>query len=258
MKRISLGLAVVGCVTLAALAAEVTSVNVVGFVKKELPAGGIILTTCNFDPVGGGTSTLLSVFGTNQLKQDDNPVNCDRILLWDPVELKYQAWAQWTDGKFYKANSIEEWNQSIEGNPEIPPGVGFWLVAGQGAPTRDIVFMGQVVDVAVQSIDLVEAPQIVAYPFTCDIAMQELDVVDDGATGAPNPVNADRILVWEGDHYQVYALYDGDMKWYKANTIEEWNQSILATNIIRLGEAFWYIAQGAFTWIEPSKYLGNL
>lgn len=258
MKRISMALVVIGCLTLAALAAEVTSINVVGFVKKELPAGGIILTTCNFDPVGGGTSTLLSVFGTNQLRQDANPLNCDRVILWDPVEMKYQVWAQYTDGKFYKANSMEEWNQGIEGNPEIPPGVGFWLVAGIGAPTRNIVFMGQVVDVAVQSVSIVAGPQIVAYPFTCDIALQDMDMPNDGATGSSNPLAADRILVWLGDRYQVYALYDGDGKWYKANTMEEWNQGILADNIIKMGEGFWYIAQSGFTWTEDSKYLNNL
>lgn len=239
-------------------ATEVKSVNTVGFTKKSLPAGGAVLTTCNFNPIGGGTNTLLSVFGTTQLAQDDSVGLCDLVLIWDTGTSLYQAWAQWTDGKFYKAGSLAEWNAAIEGNPAIPAGSALWVVAASGAPTKDLAFMGEVVASSTQQVAVVAGPQLIAYPFSTSYGMQNMGFAASGATGNDSVGLADQILVWQGSQYQTYALWSGDGKWYKANDLAEWNAAIEANNTIGMAEGFWYIAQGGFTWTEANPYVGNL
>ena len=197
------------------------------------------------------------MFGTDQLQQAENPFNADRVWLWDTAQSRYQVWAQYTDGKFYKASSIAEWNQSIEGDPEIPAGLAMWVIAG-GSVAKELTMMGEVVSVSTQQMELVTGPQLVAYPFSTSVAIQDMALPASGATGNVNPFNADRIIVWTGTSYQTYALYDGDGKWYKANSIAEWNQSILADTSIEVGDGFWYIAQSGFTWSEANPYVGNL
>jgi hypothetical protein len=73
-----------------------------------------------------------------------------------------------------------------------------------------------------------------------------------------NYVFADRIVVWEGDHYQAYGLYtDGD--WYPCNTATEWENALAETSReITLGESFWFISQGAKTVTETNSYYNNL
>ena len=112
-KKAALVTAVMAAATIAFCADTVTSVNVVGYLKKELPQAGWIMTACNFDKTGGGTNTLLDVFGTDTLTQDDNLLLCDRVIIWNMGDSAYQTWAQWTDGIFYKANDNAEWGQGL-------------------------------------------------------------------------------------------------------------------------------------------------
>lgn len=236
---------------------SVYSVNVVGFQKKELaPAGEFILTAPPFET--GATNTLLSIFGTNTLKQDNNFLNCDRVMVFDPVEQVYQAWAQWTDGVFYKANNLSEWNQSIAGNPEIPRGVGYWIVAASDSEAgRTITYVGDVALSESEPVNILEGFQILAYPFSSDIALQDTSFFDDGAANNNNFLLSDRVHVYDSGTYQAYALWT-DGQWYRANNLAEWNQGILATNDLFLGGGFFYEAKTNMSWNESNPYLGAL
>lgn len=245
-----------------AQAQEVHSVNIVGFVKKTLPAGGTVLTTCNFDQIDGTTNTLLSVFGTNQLKTaSGNYLLGDRIMLWDTAQAKYQAWVQFTtDKQFYKANSSAEWGTHVVGNPTIPAGTAMWVIAGSGGTTKDLVFSGEVVDVTTQKVNIVLGPQLISYPFTAAIDLQNTDFKNDGTKKASgNYLLGDQILVWTGTGYQGYCLFSGDSQWYKASSSAEWSSHVLASNTVNLAEGFWYIAKSGSAiitngWSEVKPY----
>lgn len=236
---------------------SVYSVNVVGFQKKELPpAGEFILSAPPFEK--GQPATLLSIFGTNTLKQNDVLLNCDRIVMHDPDEQTYQAWAQWTDGVFYKANNAAEWAAGIAGNPEVPTGTGFWIVsASDSAPERAITYAGDVVFADSQSVGIIEGFQILAYPFSSDILLQDTSFFDDGAANNDVMLLCDRVHVYRDGSYQAYALWT-DGQWYKANNAAEWAAGILATNMLSAGEGFFYEARASITWAETNKYLGAL
>lgn len=231
---------------------EVYSVNIVGFSKVGLPAGGnAAMVACNFE--AGGTNTLTAIFGDDQLTQDNNYNNCDKVAVFDPTTQTYQQWAQWTDGVFYKANDLVEWNSGIAGDPEIPLGSGVWLKTPAGASPRDIVMSGDVVSDGAITNQLVSGLQIVSFPYSSDIAMQDTSFFDDGAAADNNYNNCDKISIWEGDSFQQYAVWT-DGVWYKANDLAQWNEGVAATNNIQVGQAFFYKAQSGFLWSETNRY----
>ncbi len=235
---------------------EVYSVNVVGFQKMQIKPNTFYLTACSFE--AGSSNTLLDIFGTNMLAQNDNYINCDRVLIYNPTTQTYQAWAQWTDGVFYKANNASQWESSIAGNPEVPVGSGFFLVCGSGT-SNTVTYVGDVVQDASNSVVLKPGFQVVSYPFSSDIALQSTSLRTCGATANANYASADRIMTYEAGVYQSYALYT-DGIWYKANNAQQWEASIAATNTIKAGESVFYYRVGSsnLTWTETNKYLQSL
>ena len=232
----------------------VSSANIVGYSKVDLePGGKYILATCNFET--GATNTLLSIFGTNQLTQSDFYINCDRVFLWDTSTQRYQAWAQWTNGVFYKANNNAEWSQATSGNPEVPVGKGFFISSGNASNT--IYLSGDVIAVEEQNINIVEGYQILGGPFSSDIDLQETSFANSGASADNFYINCDRVHIWEGNRYQAYALWTNGV-WYKANNNAEWAASIAATNTISLSQGFFYEAKRPITWREENPYISKI
>ena len=255
MKKILSATLIAGLFSSAAFAqTTVSSANIVGYAKIDLqPGGKYTLAACNFQ--AGATNTLLSVFGTDQLTQDDNYGNCDRIILWNPSTQLYQAWAQWTDGVFYKANDGAEWALGISGNPEIPVGKGFFISSGN--VSNAIYLSGDVITATTQTVNLVEGYQILGNTFSSDIALQNTSFASNGAAADDNYGNCDRIHVWEGDRYQAYALWT-DGVWYKANDGTQWAEGIAATNQLSLSQGFFYEAKVPMVWTASNPYSANL
>jgi len=248
-----------------AQAQEVHSVNIVGFVKKPLPKSTLILTTSNFDQIDGTTNTLLSVFGTNQLKKAtsaNNPNSGDKIQVWNPTLKVYESYLQWTNGLFYLAGSTTQWQAKVEcSSRPIPAGAAMWIKSNDSVD-KDVVFSGEVVDVSTQTIQIVQSLQLIAYPFTSAINLQDTSFANCGAkkaTSANNPNSGDRIQVWTGNAYQQYTLGSGTNGWLKSNTTAEYQARIPATNTLQLAEGFWYNASsgsGVISngWTEVKKY----
>jgi len=164
----------------------------------------------------------------------------------------YSQWVQWTDGQFYEIVA-GDWGPT--GDPAVPAGSAIWVIPGGGATARELVFTGEVIDTVTQRMTIVAGPQIVAYPFTSSIGLQETTLGVSGH-GSPDLPTADRVSVWTGSGYNQYALYDGDNKWYPIINGDWGNDP--ATNTLELSQGFWYIAQSGFTWSETNKYLNNL
>jgi len=127
MKRILSGIAILGCMAMMVHATtnEVTSVNVVGYNKTDIPPGGnfnlISVQFDAFDP------TLMGVFGTNQLKAGFSPTQADRIYIFDPSKGPAGGYEQYAlraiDKQYYNTVS---WGVTPT-NPPLVPGMGMWL-----------------------------------------------------------------------------------------------------------------------------------
>jgi len=233
----------------------VSSANVVGYVQKTLLPGKYTLIGVNFTS-GGEDPTLKDIVGTNQLKAASNPLSADRIVVFDTQVARYQSYALYDgDHEFYPCNTAEEWNTADPTNPVVPVGTGFWIISAS-ATTNTLTMSGDVVGVQTNTVDLVSGYQLVAWPFSADQAIATIDT--SNLTKNSNPLSADRIVVWEGDHYQNYGLYtDGD--WYPCNTATEWNDALTETpRVLTLGEGFWFIAYGSKTLTLTSPYYDNL
>jgi len=256
MKKFLITAVITSLISGVAFAADsnvVSSANVVGYSQLPLEPGGVFyLTTCNFV---AESNTLVDIFGTNQLAQSGSIGSCDRVVRWDPDTDTYQTYAQYTDGNFYKANSQIEFNGSPVVNPQIPLGEGLWIISSDTASsTNTISFSGDVVSVETQTVDVVSDFQILSYPYSSDIPLNDTAFNDSGATKSDTYSLCDKIAVWENPTYQSYGLA-ADGNWYKANDAVEWNTAPLATNDIALSQGIWYIASGGFSWVETNRYM---
>lgn len=250
--------AVAALIAAAASAQTVGSANVMGYSKVELkPNGTYHLVACNFE--SGSSNFLNDVFGTNQLRQSDFLSACDKITIWNTESQTYQRWAQWTDGVFYKANDASEWNQGISGNPAVPAGSSFWIISAGSSDTNTIMFSGDVILSPTNEISINQSYQMIAYPFSSEVLLNETTFLEDGASASDFLSQCDRTSFWDEDTetYQRYAIWT-DGQWYKANDAEEWNQGILATSSVNLANGFWYQARTNFIWSETNRYLKNI
>jgi len=230
----------------------VSSANIVGYSRIDLPdAGQYVIGSCNFET--GETNTLLSIFGTNQLSQSGALAGCDRVVLYDPTSQMYQAWAQYTDGVFYKANDNNEWNLGISGNPVIPTGSSFFIASG--SYSNKIYVSGNVVLTETNNVSIVPGYQLLAYPFSSDVSLQGTGFFTSGASANGALAGCDKVIIFDTatQRYQTYAIYT-DGIWYKANNNDEWNLGIPASNNIALSQGFFYEAKSALNWVETNNY----
>jgi len=238
-------------------AQEVPSVNIVGYNKLTLPPSNkLILVGINldaFDP------TLKGALGTNQLIPGtaSSYANADQVRLFNTSLQKYEYFALKTnDYLFHKCANLTEWTSPAT-NPPIVPGMGFWL---KSSPTstveREITLIGQVVSVVTQTMNVVSGLQFMAYPFSCDVNIQNTTFTNGANMGsAANYATADQIIVWCQTNYQYFGLKSNGL-WYPCNNLSQWAGTSAVTNIV-MGQGFWYKkTRGAdFTWVETNKYL---
>ena len=259
-KKTLLTAALAGIIASAALADSnvVSSANVVGYVQKDLIPGQYMLVGVSFT-ADGEDPTLKEVVGTNQLTASANYLTADRVVLWNTNSSTYQAYATYNaDNEFYPCNTKTEWdNATVPQNPIVPVGTGFWIIpASDASATNALSFSGDVVAVETNTLNLLAGHQMVSYPFSCEQAIKDLNT--NNLTANANYLLADRVGVWEGDHYQYYGLYT-DWKWYPCNTKDEWDNATVETDrAIELGEGFWFIAQADKTLSETNKYFDAL
>lgn len=259
MKKLSVALA-----TLTVLAggvyADVTSVNIVGVDTITLEPGKRYIAAAKFyEPGGDGTNTLIKIFGTNQLVQSANYLGADRVTVWDTAAGKYQSYAQYTDGVFYRCNDMDEWNAGIVAdNDVIPTGSSFWIVHPATSGTNEVTLTGEVLGGSsdTQDVAIVTGYQLTSYPYAAEIKIQDIAKQSDGATGNANYLGADRIVIWDTDaqKYQAYGLYDVDDTWYKCNDMDEWNAGIVASNSVPVSSGYWYISQTDYTLSKGCPY----
>ena len=112
---------------------------------------------------------------------------------------------------------------------------------------------GEAVDVATQAVEIVTGFQLVGYPFSADIDLQDMDFANDGATANNKVGGGARVYIWDGDGYGIYQLKT-DLMWYATTNFGGGPVDVT----VPLGQGFWYEAKTSFTWTETNRYLGNL
>jgi hypothetical protein len=260
MEKVSLAIALTAGLSwfVVANADSVESQNIVGMVTRELPPdSAYIRVGVNLKAVGNTNPTLKDIVGTNQLRAASNPLQADRVMLWNAQDTQYQAYALYEgDHEFYPCNTADEWENSSATNPIVSVGQGFWIVSGSGSSeTNTLRISGEVVLDEFTDIEVKKGYQIMAWPFSSDQGIADIETTELNSN--VNPLFADRIVVWEGGSYQNYGLYT-DGKWYPCNTAEEWENGPEADRVISLGEGFWFISQSDNEWSERSGYYDNL
>lgn len=253
MKQICLTILAMCLVAVIVIAAtnEVTSVNVVGYVKTSIPtSGNYTMISIPFDPIGGVTNTLQGVFGTNRLTQHPSIGSlADRLYKFTGAG--YDVFYQRTNGLFYVVGA------STPTNIDVLAGDTFWIQQPAASnQVKQIVLMGDVVDVATQLTDMVSSYQMLAYPFSSDVNINQTGFRSSSGSASHATIAslADRIYVFTGAGYDVYAL---NTNGWRAS--DGFATNALATKVFSMGDGFWYQARSnAWTWAETNKYLSNL
>ncbi|MDP6809191.1 MAG: hypothetical protein QGH42_07575 [Kiritimatiellia bacterium] len=259
MKRILGILAVVALVAMTVKAVEVKSENVAGVVTKSVAVGQLALIGVSIDDFAG-EPTLESLF--DEAVAAANYLVADQVLVFDAGAAQYNRWAKYDgDGLWYRCNDNAEWNAgTVQTNLTLPVGSAVWFRCNP-SQAQDLVLTGQAVESSSVSMGLIQGLQMIAYPFSSQINLDDSDFAGDGATQNANYLSADQVIFWNGSAYQRYALYT-DGKWYGANDNDEWNAGTVlgSDKDIALGEGFWYRAQNVagLTWTEDNPYLANL
>jgi hypothetical protein len=217
MKKLSAILVGMSLVAGAVMAAgPVTSVNVVGYVKKDISANQYVMLASPFTKIGGGDRNIYDVLGTNGIP------NVTQVLLWDG--------SQYATEIYYDGYG---WDP---GTTDVSRADGFWVIAPEGS---NLVFSGEVPSASTASNTttvLTEGYQLIAFPYPVTIALTNTALAAVGQGG-------DMISAFNGVGYDTYVYYDG----------YGWDPADL---VFQPGVGYWYYRYqvGSVNWIEPIPY----
>ena len=222
--------------------------NAVGWRRDTIPDDGdYILMGVQHE---GFDATLLGMFGTNRLTAGAFPQQADQLDIYDTSTSGYDTYGlKSSDMEFH--DTSDWFGDSV--NPDLPEGTGLWAHAPTNVSAHDVVLAGEVVGAATQSMDIVGGYQLISYPFSCGVGINDLEFAYVGATAGLFPQSADQISVWNGTGYDIYGLKSPDSKWYDVNS---WFTGSPTSNSIPQGAGFWYEARdtNGFTWTEANPY----
>jgi hypothetical protein len=204
------------------------SANIIGCVKMELLPGKPLLAGAVFSAASGKAPSLKDTVGTNQLKAAKDYMDADRVLIWNPKNGNYQAYAQRENRQFYPCNTREEWNKSLPVNPAIPLGTGFWIMPAPGTSTAKTIFLaGNVIAGPTLPDDPKADKQLLANVFGGEMTIKKLT-----ESLKPNP--GDQVALFRGESYHHYTLQpEGN---WKPDGDEKDTPRTIAP-----GEGFWFI-----------------
>ncbi len=201
----------------------------------------------------------------DQLTPGLNPATADTIIMWDPVGQRYRSvYYLFEDpedpGNPYNYKWIDTGvDPNVVVTSEVPAGVGFWVRTRQPSD-QSVTLIGEIATEGAFTNIIRPGMQILAYPYSTPIAINDMAFVACGAQAGSGPEDADTIFTWDPATrtYRYYYLLEdvGNMnynfKWIDMGV--EPNE--VATNRIMPGQAFWYRHRGtaAFNWIEQKPY----
>jgi hypothetical protein len=244
----------------------VSSANVVGYIQVVDPASNkLVLVSAPLHSGTGTVSTLLDIFGTNQLRQGSIVSRCDRVTAWDVALQQYVSFAQKTNGLFYSTTNFGSAAPSV--NPTVTRSQALWILAPAPAyagTNKIINISGDVPDDGAYTNSIVgnsgNPLNFTANPYPVEMDINSLISTNDGARGNSISTRADKLILWDdaGQQYIRLAL--------KLSTNPAVNNKWLFTTnfgstvtsapviMIQPGQGFWYQTTNAFTWIETLTY----
>ncbi len=245
----------------------VSSANVVGYIQVVDPASNrYVLISAPFNSGTGTVSTLMDIFGTNQLRQYASIVRCDRVITWDIAQQKYVEFAQKTNGLFYSSTNFGSTAPSV--NPTVTRGQALWILSPSAAyaPTSRVIYIsGNVPNDGAYTNSIVgnsgSPYNFIANPYPVEMDINSLINTNDGAKGNASQVRADKIMLWNDASQQYINLAlklntntpAVNNKWlYQTN----FGSSVTSAPVFKIqpGQGFWYQTTNAFTWVEALTY----
>ena len=223
--------------------------NTTGKMKRSI-ASGMQLVSNPFIP---DSSSIQSVLG-GQLTGAADEGYADRVWKYDTATDDYVfAWlvagvGAPYDGKWWSSQDFEE------STMDLGPDCGFWIQSRNGA--QEMTFVGEVSDTSDRAISIVEGMQLFGSSYLDTVLLKYSELYEDGATGAPSELNADRVWWWDPDssEYDYAWLVDStgspsDGLWWDS---DPWGEASIT---LRPGEGYWYQTRGdPFTWSYLKPY----
>ena len=240
-----------------AQAAEVPSVNIVGFKRVTVPAKsgpskGWMITGVQFVPFD---PTLNGVIDPNSLASSQIPSgSTDGALPFDPGLQTYSprlgVYSNTTSHLKYWTSQAA-WGLSVTNSMYV--GQGFWVYSSK-TNIRDTALAGEALLQGAYTNHIVKNFQLVCYPYAMDIAITNMNLTN-GATSLTGG-NSDKIFLYapSGSYDIYYWLKSGTNAPYWASGAA---LSVPTTNVIPIGTGFWYYSKktNGFDWVAPRPYL---
>jgi hypothetical protein len=241
---------------------EVVSANVLGYIKVLNPASNkYSLVAAPLNCGTGTVSTLIDIFGTNQLRQSSVVGRGDFIILWNPVIQQYVRYGQKTNGLFYLSTAFT----GSPTNPAVTRGQAMWILSPPAAysPTnKTVLIMGNVPNDGAYTNYIVgnsgKPLSFIANPYPVEMDLNSLINTNDGAIANAVVGRGDQVRIWN-DATQQY-VYCGlkastnmavNNKWLISTAFTATNPPIVK---IKPGQGFWYQTTNALSWIESKSY----
>jgi len=217
MKRLmAVGLAALLVAAGVGLAADVPSVNVVGYGKVVIGPGKLVLVATTFETFGDST--------LNDLVGSQLPVS-SVAFIWDRVS------------KSYKTSTMSRFG-TWSGTNVILRGDAFWL-KNAGSTTNVVTLKGEVPyyynESATTTVDQITGIDAVAYAYPVDVCWTNTELAKDAVT-------SDVLYIWNGSSYDTYSK----------NRFGAW--STPAGFKIEAGRAFFVKTAAVIDWTEVAPY----
>jgi hypothetical protein len=269
MKRLTtVGLAVFCAMALAVQAAEVPSVNTVGYVKRSV-VQGFNQFAFNWEAVGGAQAvSVQDLVSKDGLTAQIDPSLADNIWIWNP-NLNGPGNGGYVRMFLFESGGIiaawdGKWVYNDLSGPAtdmIARGDAFWL-SHVGASV-DLVVSGQVPD-SDDSYQVTFAPGFTLFGsgYSADLTIN--GVAWANSNGQIDPSLSDNIWVWDanlngpgnGGYVRMFYFQSGgiivawDGKWVYNDL------SGPSTEVMTLGQGAWYVNSGLadVVWTQPKPY----
>jgi len=264
MKKLSLALTIASIISGVSFADTntVASANVLGYTKVINPASNkMVLISAPFNCGTGTVSTLLDIFGTNQLRRNNSFVGrCDQVLLWDTAQQTYIQYVQKVTGGFYYYTNFS----GAAVNPTVTRGQAIWIrsPANYSPSNITVIVSGNVPNDGAYTNPIVGrlALSFISNPYPVETDINSLINTNDGARGHASFVNrADRIKLWDDtsqDYIDLALKLSSSVPAVNNKWLYYTNFSATTPPVIKVkpGQGFWYQATNAFTWVENKTY----
>jgi hypothetical protein len=224
MKKFLAAAVVTGLIGGSAFAATnvVSSANVVGYVKIQVPASSFTMIANPFINSSQADMTISEIFGTSMANGTEMYVFNNGYTAYTYVE-----GMGWVDENFEAADNVV-----------IARGQGFWIKNVEASPI-EITLSGDVPGNGFQS-------STNALPEGFKIASSSYPVDKTLATLGMTPANGDEIYIYNNG-YTAYTYVEG-MGW-----VDE-NFEAADAVIISVGHGFWYKSAATSSWVEVKPY----